>query len=78
MKQRNKIKDLDKQKIQARYDAKFEEFKQLSLDELKNLYTTTKMSSTDKYAIIHATDAVMKTKIVETAKEIGNELKTEV
>ncbi len=73
-KQRNKLKLIDIQKKQARYDAKFEEFKLLSLEELKKYYTENKMSQTDRFALIHATDFVMKNQIVNNIKEIGEEL----
>ena len=59
-KRRNKLKLIDIQKKQARYDSKFEEFKLLSPEELKKYYTENKMSQTDRFALIHATDFAMK------------------
>ena len=73
-KERNKLKLIDIQKKQARYNSKFEEFKLLSPEELKTTYNNVKMSSTDRYALIHATDFVMKNQIVNNVKEIGEEL----
>ncbi len=71
-KQRNKLKIQDRVKIQARYNTKFEEFKLLSLDELKKYYNENKMSSTDKQALIHAIDFLMK-QIMDKPIEIINE-----
>ena len=71
-KQRNKKKFKDIQAQQARYDAKFEEFKLLSPEELKTTYNNVKMSQTDRYALIHATDFVMK-QIMDKPLEIINE-----
>ena len=75
-KQRNKLKIEDKVKIQARYNLKLEQFKILSPDELKKCYMETKMSSTDRQALIHATDFVMK-QIMDKPIEIINEEITE-
>ena len=73
-KERNKLKLIDIQKKQARYDSKFEEFKLLSPEEAKKMYNEIKMSQTDRIALVHATDFVMKNQIVNNVKEIGEEL----
>lgn len=67
---KKRLNSVDIQKIKARYLTKLEEFKLLSLDELQSLYQTKKLSSTDKNALIAATDYLLKQKVAEKAKEI--------
>jgi hypothetical protein len=47
----------DEANQKARFFLKLEEYKKLSLDELKEIYKT-KISSTDKTALIHAANAL--------------------
>lgn len=64
----------DEAKQKARLHLKYEEFKLKSLDELKELYNT-KMSSTDRLALIHAADCLNQKKLDETMKlEVKEEL----
>ncbi len=55
-----KITSLDKEKIMARYNLKLEEYKTKSLDELKELFSKGGISSTDRQAIVMATDYIIK------------------
>lgn len=60
-----------KQKIQARYNAKFDEFKEKSKDELKSIFNSEKMSSTDRKALLDATSYLLWKERQEVLKE-GN------
>ena len=55
-KQRNKMKQIDVNKVRARYESKFEEFKLIPLDDLRAIFNNQKMSSTDRHALVMATD----------------------
>lgn len=70
---RNKISVIVFNKINARFDAKLDEFLQLSLDELKTIFNEAKMSKTDRHALVKATDILLKRQITELSKEIGKE-----
>ena len=59
-KQRNKLKQVEVDKIKIRYESKLEEFKLLPLDELKLRFNEQKMSSTDRHALVMATNHLMK------------------
>lgn len=69
-KNKKKLTAIDKQKIEARYLVKLEEYKLLELDELQELYMNGKdISSTDKQAMVVATNYLMKQKQIEMFKE---------
>lgn len=72
-KQRNKLKISDRAKIQARFDMKYEEFSKLELEELRRLFRETKMSSTDKHALIKVVDVKLAKQMSETLKEIKDD-----
>jgi hypothetical protein len=61
----------DKLKISNRYNSKIEEFNLKTLDELKELYAN-KMSSTDRYALIHVVDKKLQQKRLEELKQDDN------
>lgn len=69
MKQKRKLKEADKAKIMNRYITKCEEFKSLTLEDLKQLYNNTKMSSTDRQALIKIMDFKLKEEVAIKAKE---------
>ncbi len=54
-----KLTNIGKLKIQARYNAKFDEFKEKSKEELKEIFNTQKMSSTDRKALMDATSYLL-------------------
>lgn len=68
-KNKKKLTAIDKQKIEARYLVKLEEYKLLPLDELQELYMKGGISSTDRQAIVVATNYLMKEKQIEMFKE---------
>lgn len=68
-KNKKKLNALDIQKMRARFELKKEEFKKLSLDELQEKFKKGGISSTDRQAIIAATDYLIKEKMAEVAKE---------
>lgn len=76
-KERNKLTASDKEKIRARFETKLEEFKQLPIDTLKDMFQNTKMSHTDKYALIRATDFLMKEAMIKHQFEMNNGSKEE-
>ncbi len=67
-KDKRKLTIADKAKQEARYVMKLSEFKLKSLDELKELYTKGGISSTDRHAIVVATNYIMKEKMIELSK----------
>jgi len=67
-KQRNKLKLQDYIKIKRRYDMITEKYSDKSLEELKEIYNTTKMSTTDKSAIVALVDIKLKEKVVKESK----------
>lgn len=66
-----KLSRKDKSKISNRYNVKIEEFNLKTLDELKELYAT-KMSSTDRYALIHVVDKKLQRKRLEELEQDDN------
>ena len=68
-KERNKINPKDEAKIVARYESKLAEFKLKSLDELRYMFTFIKMSSTDKHALVMATNHLMQEVATQTLKD---------
>lgn len=68
-KNKTKLSVIDKQKIRNRYESKLLEFQSKSLDELQDIFQSTKMSSTDRHAIIKAADIKLKERALEIAKE---------
>ena len=53
---KKRLSNIDKEFIKARYSTKLEEYKTKTIDELKDLFQKTKMSSTDRQALIGATN----------------------
>ncbi len=68
-KNKKKLSSEDKEKIQARYTKKLEEYKSKTLEELQEIYKVGKISSTDRHAIVVATNYLLREKAVEIAKE---------
>jgi hypothetical protein len=76
----------DKNKMQKRYDKMFDEYKLKTLEELKNIYQTSKISGTDRIALIDATrflqnkelDGIIATKTEELKQDIKTEINEEV
>lgn len=68
-KNKKRLTAIDKQKIEARYLVKLKEYKLLLLDELQELYMKGGISSTDRQAIVVATNYLMKQKQIEMFKE---------
>ena len=66
---KNKLSRRSVIKINNRYRNKVEEFKSKSLEELKEMFNTNKMSSTDRQALIHVTDYLLKQRIIENSKD---------
>ena len=69
-----KLTNRDKQKIQARFNAKLDEFKAKTDEELKTLMSV-KMSSTDKTALDYVIDHKIKANVakeMESNKQIEN------
>ena len=65
---KQKLNNSDKQRIQARFTSKIEAFIAKSPEELKILLTT-KMSSTDKYALELVVDQKIKQNIAKIKEE---------
>lgn len=68
---KKKLTAKDYQKKVARYHLMYEKFKVMSIDELQECWRSKKMSSTDRDAIIAATDYLIKSQVAEVAKEEG-------
>ena len=68
-KQRNKPKPQDIAKIRARFNAKCEEYKDKSLEELKEIYKTVKMSSTDRTALVEVVNMKLEQESLIKLKE---------
>lgn len=74
---KRKLSNRDKAFIKARYTSKLEEYKTKTIDELKELFQKTKVSSTDRHALIGATnyliqkemDAITNVKIEDNSIE---------
>lgn len=75
-KDKKKLTSLDKRKIENRYNSKLEEYRTKTIEELKVIFNTVKLSSTDRWALIAATDELMKKQIAETTK-INKEIEGE-
>ena len=73
MEAKKKLSTKDWGKIRARYDKKREEFEPLELEKLKEMWNTTKMSSTDRIAL----EYVVQCKLEPQAKADAANLKTE-
>lgn len=69
-KQRFKIKPQEVAKIEARYAMKVEEFKVHSLEELREIYNTKKMSANDREALVYCADVKIKEKMALEAQLI--------
>ena len=76
-KERNKLKASDWAKKEARYNMKCEEFNKLDLDELRRLFRETKMSSTDKYALIKVVDTKLAQNATDEIKKIKENINNE-
>ena len=58
-KDKKKLTNKDKLAVKARYFAKLAEYKLKTLDELTYIFRNTKISSTDRNAVISATEYLM-------------------
>ena len=77
---KTKLTHKDRANIQARYNTKFEEYTKLRLDELKEIFDTTKLSLTDKTALQDADLYIRYKKRAELAKqndEISADIQTD-
>jgi hypothetical protein len=68
-KNKKKYTPFEKEKIMNRFKTKFEEYKLLSLEELKDIFNTAKISSTDREALVRATNVLMQEKIAKMSAE---------
>jgi len=68
----NKMKTSDMIKVRARYDMVYSEFMKLSIDNLREVYNRIKLSSTDRHALIMATEEKLK---LQTTSEVLEEQK---
>ncbi len=64
-----KLGKKERVKIHNRWVAKYEEFLKLSKEDLKKLYNETKMSSTDRHALIQATQDILYKESQEVKEE---------
>ena len=69
---RYKLKELDIQKIRARFATKTTEFELVALEVLEELSRTGKMSSTDKYALQTIITKKQQDLAIENSKTIEN------
>jgi hypothetical protein len=68
----------DKSLIKARYFAKVEEYKTKTIDELTDIFRNTKISATDRNAIIAATEYLMQDSMDKiTTMKIDDEIDAE-
>lgn len=76
---RNNIKLTRKSeaKIRARFNNKLEEFESKSLEELKEMYNTVKMSSTDRFALVNVTQKKLEEKMSAELKEAAKDDSTD-
>jgi len=58
----------DKANIKARYLLKMEEYKDMNLEQLQNIFRNTKLSSTDRHAVIATTNNLMQKEMDEVTK----------
>lgn len=65
-----KLGKKDRDKIKLRWLMKYEEFSKMDKEELKRLFTETKMSSTDKHALTQAVQEILyKESLIEQEKQ---------
>lgn len=74
---KNKLTRRDKSKITARYNQMLEHFEKYDLEELKSMFASQKMSSTDRYALIHVVDVKLQAKMVEESKSKQEDIEGE-
>ena len=72
MKQRNKLSVTEQAKIRARFNKKCEEYELLTIDELKDLYVKTKMSNTDRRALLYTAGLKKQQIAIDNSKVINN------
>lgn len=58
-KDKKRLTNKDKLAIKARYFIKLDEYKLKTIDELKDIFRNTRISSTDRNAVIAATEYLM-------------------
>lgn len=58
----------DRANIDARYILMLEKYKLLSLEELRNIFRETKLSSNDKKAVVFAADYLLQKQMDEVTK----------
>lgn len=67
-----KLTNSDLIKMRARYEAKKLEFDKHTLEELKEIYNTKKMSNTDRTALIHITNNKLKEVVIKNEENVEN------
>ena len=77
-KDKKRLTNKDKSLIKARYFAKVEEYKLKTIDELTDIFRNTKISATDRNAIIAATEYLMQDSMDKiTTMKIDSEIDAE-
>jgi hypothetical protein len=75
---KKRLTNKDKSLIKARYFAKVEEYKTKTIDELTDIFRNTKISATDRNAIIAATEYLMQDSMDKiTTMKIDSEIDAE-
>ena len=77
---KTKLTHKDRANIQARYNLKFEEYTKLTLDELKEIFNSKKLSNTDRKALIDSTSYLLyQQQVKDSTKndEISADLQTD-
>lgn len=74
---KTKLTKKDKINILNRYSTKKEEYLKLTSEELKNIFQNTKLSSTDRQAIIDATSEVLYREKMQVLKDTTEAIKNE-
>jgi hypothetical protein len=75
---KKRLTNKDKSLIKARYFAKIEEYKTKTIDELTDIFRNTKISATDRNAIIAATEYLMQDSMDKiTTMKIDSEIDAE-
>jgi hypothetical protein len=75
---KKRLTNKDKSLIKARYFAKVEEYKTKTIDELTDIFRNTKISATDRNAIIAATEYLMQDSMDKiTTMKIDDEIDAE-
>lgn len=74
-KNKKKLTAKDYQKKIARYHLMYDKFKVMKIEDLQEYWRTHKMSSTDRDAIIAATDYLIKETVAENIRQEAEEVK---